>query len=324
MIGPYGLKHCAVQPAIHRRTRAAARGADRGSSWHPPPDLQKVRSQAAEALPCPVGKVLRHPDLDERRMDIAVPEVGREELQPFLWIDAGAIPFKNAVHHERVTQVMNARPGLASWRLKAGSPQYVDEQPSDTLGGVAHSVLVMPEQARLRILRRPSPPPRFQVFTKRCDDACGQRQDPGLEELGLADGDRADLQIDVAKAQARALAYAQSGAIADGQHRIQSERAERRARTDTYERCPAEHGPVPGYRCGAGASRGPTAAWLRRIRSSRASATRERSAAVGEDPAAVLERGDRDSAWPWLRHVRAVRNRRHGRLSRLQPPNTAT
>src|SRR6266481_2439743 len=99
MIGPYGLKHCAVQPAIHRRTRAAARGADRASSWHPSRDLQRVRSEAAEALTCLVEKVLRHRD--------------------------------------------------------------VDEQPSDTLGGVAHSVLVMPEQARLRILRRPSPPPRF-------------------------------------------------------------------------------------------------------------------------------------------------------------------
>src|SRR5260370_40052478 len=98
MIGPYGLKHCAVQPAIHRRTRAAARGADRASSWHPSRDLQRVRSEAAEALTCLVAKALRHRDVDERRMDIAVPEVGRRDLPPFLAIHACAIPFTTAVH----------------------------------------------------------------------------------------------------------------------------------------------------------------------------------------------------------------------------------
>ncbi len=85
----------------------------------------------------------------------------------------------------------------------------------------------MPEQTRRRILRRSSPPPRFQVFTKCCDDACGQRQNSGLEELRLPNGDRADLQIDVTKTQTRDLAYAQPGAVTDSQHRIKSERAQR-------------------------------------------------------------------------------------------------
>src|SRR5260370_41351187 len=88
----------------------------------------------------------------------------------------------------------------------------------------------MPEQARLRTLRRFSAPPRFQVFAKCCCDAFGQRQDPGLEELGLPNGDRAGLQIDVTKAQARDLAYAQPGTVTDRQHRIKSERAQRCAR----------------------------------------------------------------------------------------------
>src|SRR5260370_31871832 len=97
----------------------------------------------------------------------------------------------------------------------------------------------MPEQARLRTLRRFSAPPRFQVFAKCCCDAFGQRQDPGLEELGLPNGDRADLQIDVTEVQMRDLTYAQSGAVADGQHRIQCERAEpcawRRIRTSDVQ-----------------------------------------------------------------------------------------
>src|SRR5260370_42676913 len=109
MIEPYGLKHCAVQPAIHRRTRAAARGADRASSWlHPSRDLQRMRSEAAEALTCLGEKVLRHRDVNERRMDIAVPEGGREELQGFLWLDAGGIPFESAAQPEQVALDINA------------------------------------------------------------------------------------------------------------------------------------------------------------------------------------------------------------------------
>src|SRR5260370_11501875 len=224
MIGPYGPKHCAVPPATHKRTRAAVRATDRPSSWlHLSRDPQTVRSKAAEALTRLVEKLLRHRYVNERRMDIPVAQIGCKERQPFLRIDAGAIPREDAVHDHRVSQVMNARPGLASRRLKAGSPQYVDEQPHDRLGRVTRSVLVMPEQARLRILRRSTPPPRFQVFTNCCDDACRQRQNPGLEELALPDGDRADLQIDIAKAQARDLTYAQSSAVADGQHRIKGE-----------------------------------------------------------------------------------------------------
>src|SRR5260370_37820462 len=88
----------------------------------------------------------------------------------------------------------------------------------------------MPEQARLRTLRRSSAPPRLQVFAKCCCDAFGQRQDPRLEELGLPNGDRGDLQIDVTEVQTRDLTYAQSGAVADRQHRIQCERAEPCAR----------------------------------------------------------------------------------------------
>src|SRR5271154_4221813 len=112
---PYGRKHYAVEPATHRRTRAAVQGADRACSClHPSLDLQTVRSESAEPLTCLVQKILRHGDVHERRMDIAVPEIGREERQLVLRIDAGAIPFEHAVHHERVTQVMNARPRPAA------------------------------------------------------------------------------------------------------------------------------------------------------------------------------------------------------------------
>jgi hypothetical protein len=46
------------------------------------------------------------------------------------------------------------------------------------------------------------------VFAKCCGDAFGQRQNPGLEELGFPNGDRADLQIYVTEVQMRDLTYA--------------------------------------------------------------------------------------------------------------------
>jgi hypothetical protein len=49
-------------------------------------DLQTVRSESAEALTCLVEKILRHGDVNERRMDIAVPQIGREERQLVLRI----------------------------------------------------------------------------------------------------------------------------------------------------------------------------------------------------------------------------------------------
>jgi hypothetical protein len=47
-----------------------------------------------------------------------VAQIGCQERQPFLRIDAGAIPREDAVHDHRVSQVMNARPGQG---VRAGS-----------------------------------------------------------------------------------------------------------------------------------------------------------------------------------------------------------
>ena len=50
--------------------------------------MQAVCSERPEAVACLLQEILRDRDVDERRMDIAMPEVGREERQLILRIDA--------------------------------------------------------------------------------------------------------------------------------------------------------------------------------------------------------------------------------------------
>src|SRR6266851_10516466 len=136
-------------------------------------------------------------------MDIPVPEIGRQERELVLRVDAGAIPLENAVHHHRVTQVVNAWTGLALRRLNPGTPQYIDEPIRYAMRGVARVSLIVPEQAGILALRRLRRASRLQIFTQCRQRAVGQRQDSRFEELRLPDRDRAGLQIDVTEVQAR-------------------------------------------------------------------------------------------------------------------------
>lgn len=91
----------AAGQAIHRRRHAEAAGKDRPSSWlRPFRYSETMRSKLSEALVRLVKKVLGHCDVHQRRMDIAVSKIRRKERQLVLRIDAGAVPFENAVHHE--------------------------------------------------------------------------------------------------------------------------------------------------------------------------------------------------------------------------------
>lgn len=104
-------------------------------------------AQRTEALVCLLQDILSDGDIDQRRMDIAVSEIGRQEWKLVLRIDAGAIPFQNAVHDHRVTQVVDARTGLALRRFDPGTPQYIDEPICDAMRSVACVSLIVPEQA---------------------------------------------------------------------------------------------------------------------------------------------------------------------------------
>src|ERR1700674_1626262 len=136
-------------------------------------------------------------------MDIPVPKIGRQERELVLRIDAGAIPLENAVHDHRVTQVVDARTGLALQRFNPGTPQYIDEPIGDAVRSVACISLIVPEQAGILALRRLRRASRLQIFTQRRQPTVGHGQEPGFEETRLPDGDRAGLQIDVTEVQAR-------------------------------------------------------------------------------------------------------------------------
>ena len=116
--------------------------------------MQAMRSECSESLVCLLQDILSDGDIDQRRMDIVVPEIGRQERKLVLRIDAGAIPLENAVHHHRVTQVVNARTGLALRRLDPGTPQYIDEPIGDAMRSVAGVSLIVPEQTGIGALRR--------------------------------------------------------------------------------------------------------------------------------------------------------------------------
>ena len=107
-----------------------------------------MRTERPEAFACLLQEFLGDRDVDQRRVDIAVTQIGREERQPILRIDAGAVPLENAVHDERVTQVVNARTNLAFRRLDPGTPQDIDKASRYGLRGVAIVPLIMPEQTR--------------------------------------------------------------------------------------------------------------------------------------------------------------------------------
>jgi hypothetical protein len=80
-----------------------------------------MRPDRSEALAGLLQEVLSDGDVDQRRVDIAVPEIGRQERKFVLRIDARAVPFENAVHHKRVAEVVDTRTGFALRRLDPGA-----------------------------------------------------------------------------------------------------------------------------------------------------------------------------------------------------------
>ena len=144
-------------PLVKEGVQQPGERVDRLHGVHPFRYMQAMCSECTEALVCLLQEILGDGDIDQRRMDIAVPEIGRQERELVLRIDAGAIPLQNAVHDHRVTQVVNARTSLALRRLDPGAPQYVDEARCDALRRVACVSLIVPEQSRNPGFAAPSP-----------------------------------------------------------------------------------------------------------------------------------------------------------------------
>src|SRR4029077_6330226 len=97
-------------------------------------------------------KVLRDSDVDQRRVDISMAEIGCEERQTILWVDARLVPFEDPVHDHRVPQVVQARTCSPLRRFQPGTAYDVNKQPSDGLFRIVGATLLVPEQARARIM----------------------------------------------------------------------------------------------------------------------------------------------------------------------------
>jgi hypothetical protein len=63
---------------------------------------EERRAVRAESLARQAEQLLSDGEIDERRVDVAVPEVGGEVGQPALWVDPVPVPLKHAVDDERV------------------------------------------------------------------------------------------------------------------------------------------------------------------------------------------------------------------------------
>jgi len=115
--------------------------------------------------------------------------------------------------------------GSGTLSLEFGAAKDVDEQPGDCCRGVPTIPLVMPEQPGLRILRRSGTSSGIHIGAQFDHYSVGQRQDSGLEELRLADRDRAALEVNVAQVEACKLASPQACAVCQQQHGMKAQRS---------------------------------------------------------------------------------------------------
>ena len=100
-------------------------------------------------------------------------EIGREERQAILRVDARSVPFEDPVHDHRVAQIMNARPCFSSQWLQPRSAYDVREQPSDHFRCVMAIASLVPEQAGARVLRSTGTTPRIDIGAKLDYNAVG-------------------------------------------------------------------------------------------------------------------------------------------------------
>jgi hypothetical protein len=63
-------------------------------------------------------QILRDREIHQCRVDILVPQPGRQVMESLLRIDAFAVPRQHAVDHKGMPQIMDPRPPAALCRLE--------------------------------------------------------------------------------------------------------------------------------------------------------------------------------------------------------------
>jgi hypothetical protein len=114
---------------------------------------------------------------------------------------------------------VDARPATASLRLEAGG---ADDATQEMLSGdVCVTARLVAEQRGIESLRESGPRPLFEVVTEGGRDRRLDRQSAGLEELGLADLERALLGPQVPQLQPGDLTHPQANAVAQDEHGVE-------------------------------------------------------------------------------------------------------
>lgn len=109
----------------------------------------------SETLACQTEQLLGDGEIDERRVDVAVPEIRREVGQPALRVDPLPVPLEHPVDDKRVSQIVNAGPATARLRLEASG---ADDAAQELLGSdVGVAARLVAEQRSVGTLREPGP-----------------------------------------------------------------------------------------------------------------------------------------------------------------------
>jgi hypothetical protein len=146
-----------------------------------------------------------------RRRDVLVTHVRGEGRQAGLHVDALGVPATEAVHREGVPQIVQTGATAAASGLEAARTQELAADRAD--GHDRVRVPAMLEEPRVR----GSGPATHGEWPECLHDVAGDRHQPGLEELGLADEQRAGREVDVSHAQTHRLRQPEPSGVEEEQ-----------------------------------------------------------------------------------------------------------
>ncbi len=176
----------------------------------------------AEAFARQIEQLPSNREIDERRVDVAVPEVGREVGQPTLRVDPFAVPLDHAVNDEGVAQVVDTWSAPADIRLEASR---VDDAAQELLGGdVRVPATLVREQGAVGGRRQSGMLTRSEIAPEGRHNGRANRQATRLEELGLANLQRTFIEPEVSELESSDLAHPQPDAVAEDEHGVERRR----------------------------------------------------------------------------------------------------
>ena len=173
----------------------------------------------------------RHGQIDTRGGHVHVAQVRRQERQACLDIGALAIPRDEAMDGKGGAEIVRARP--MSWMplTDVGLPQQTRESRLQTSERDRSSASRHEEDRAITIGER-QPGPLRVVLRERTTQVGPDGYESRFEEFGIPDGEEMVAEVDVAAAQAKRLARAESRAVQEQEHETECVRLNECRRMD--------------------------------------------------------------------------------------------